>query len=131
PQSINASYDRANNKWAQSWWKILGYTSADKRCVNAVGNNVDCPANQLPINTTNKVMSILNGGINSQSVNGINVTESDQYVPLSDAFVAANLGGIRISQQQVRTVELIPRQNSINVNDIKLKNHSGALNVIA
>jgi len=25
PQSINTSYDKADNKWAQSWWKIAGY----------------------------------------------------------------------------------------------------------
>lgn len=27
PQSVNATYDKANKKWAQSWWKIVGYTA--------------------------------------------------------------------------------------------------------
>jgi hypothetical protein len=31
PQSINASHDKANNKWAQSWWRISGYS----KCVIA------------------------------------------------------------------------------------------------
>ncbi|HZG52326.1 MAG TPA: hypothetical protein VEZ40_09325 [Pyrinomonadaceae bacterium] len=26
PQSINSTHDRANDKWAQSWWKIAGYS---------------------------------------------------------------------------------------------------------
>lgn len=39
PQSINTSYDKADNKWAQSWWKIAAYTqciayqSEDKKTV--------------------------------------------------------------------------------------------------
>ncbi len=27
PQSVNATHDKANKKWAQSWWKIVGYTA--------------------------------------------------------------------------------------------------------
>jgi hypothetical protein len=26
PQSVNTVYDKANKKWAQSWWKVAGYT---------------------------------------------------------------------------------------------------------
>jgi hypothetical protein len=29
PQSIKASYSKADNKWAQSWWKIRAYTTCD------------------------------------------------------------------------------------------------------
>lgn len=41
PQSINASYDRANDKWAQSWWKIAGYS----QCIiykSSAGDAVPC-----------------------------------------------------------------------------------------
>ena len=41
PQSINASYDRANDKWAQSWWKIAGYS----QCIiykSTSGEGVPC-----------------------------------------------------------------------------------------
>ena len=30
PQSINATQDRAENKMAQTWWRIAGYTTVDK-----------------------------------------------------------------------------------------------------
>ncbi|HKU75698.1 MAG TPA: hypothetical protein VJR02_17430 [Pyrinomonadaceae bacterium] len=26
PQTINVAHHEANDKWAQSWWKIAGYT---------------------------------------------------------------------------------------------------------
>ena len=27
PQSVNATYNKADKKWAQSWWKVAGYTT--------------------------------------------------------------------------------------------------------
>ena len=36
-----------------------------------------------------------------------------------------------MDNRQVRTIEMIPRQSSFNVNDVKVRNRSGALNVIA
>jgi archaellum component FlaC len=33
PQSINATQDRAENKMAQTWWRIAGYTTVDKDMV--------------------------------------------------------------------------------------------------
>lgn len=30
PQSIRSTYDKADNKWAQSWWKIRAYTTCEE-----------------------------------------------------------------------------------------------------
>lgn len=43
PQSINASHDKANDKWAQSWWKIAGYSE----CVVYTEDRKSVPCSQL------------------------------------------------------------------------------------
>jgi len=35
PQSINATQDKAENKMAQTWWRIAGYTTVDKKLILA------------------------------------------------------------------------------------------------
>ncbi len=274
PQSINASYDRADKKWAQSWWKILGYTKII--CQDTAGTKIECPAeprglNKRPLSTSDTYQSILTQTpretysqywfeqsefIDSQALvnqlsqakaanslpeylydrfpestrtllddynsataiekskmfgkviysvtNGLNSVisgrllnqlkpglfgvaglaafnptnpTSDQtrrlnrklieqalgisiVIPATDSIrkitqfrnidAQTNVlnsfdenGNLRvaggnpidvvsnISNRQIRTIELIPRQSSLNVNDIKLRNRSGALNIVA
>ena len=60
--------------------------------------------------------------------------DGDQYVNLRSAPKSLNvLDGeqtreIPLNDRTVRTVELIPRQSSLNVNDMKLQTHAGAFN---
>ncbi len=65
--------------------------------------------------------------------------DDDEYVNLqmrSRAEVPVWMGGegvmmMPITDQTVRTVELIPRQSSLNVNDLKLRVRSGAFTAVA
>src|SRR5205085_4364979 len=38
PQTVNAAYDKADNKWAQSWWKVAGYIILKKKIPNTRQN---------------------------------------------------------------------------------------------
>lgn len=132
PQSINASYDKANNKWAQSWWKILGYTKAEKECESENGKkfskNGCVGTNSDLINTSDTIESILTGtGVKKND----SITQTSTYIELSKQIRSAVLNNTSITPQQVRTVELIPRQSSLNVNDIKLRNKAGVFNFVA
>ena len=63
PQTINVAHHEANDKWAQSWWKIAGYTRRVRRGEPEAGP-VPTPAvreNQPPIRTSQDVNSILSG----------------------------------------------------------------------
>lgn len=62
PQTVNAAHHEANKKWAQSWWRIAGYT---KR-VPAAMPAATAPTPRLmdsyrPITTTQDMESILRG----------------------------------------------------------------------
>ena len=64
PQTLNVSHHEANRKWAQSWWKIAGYTRRERQ-----GDPREVPSpttppvrdNQRPIKTSQDVNSIVNG----------------------------------------------------------------------
>ena len=63
PQTVNVAHHEADKKWAQSWWKIAGYTKRERR-----GEPTAIPsptpavlANQEPITTAQDFNSILNG----------------------------------------------------------------------
>ena len=63
PQTVNAAHHESNKKWAQSWWKIAGYTRRER----AAGAPVAVPSptapistSQRPIKTSQDVNSILN-----------------------------------------------------------------------
>ena len=61
PQTINAAYHEADKKWAQSWWKIAGYTR--REYVGAAPAAAPSPRvkdSYEPITTTNDMDSILN-----------------------------------------------------------------------
>ncbi|HEV7646297.1 MAG TPA: hypothetical protein VGO50_20350 [Pyrinomonadaceae bacterium] len=43
PQSINTSYDKADNKWAQSWWKIAAYS----QCIAYQDEKITFPCSKI------------------------------------------------------------------------------------
>ena len=63
PQTLNVAHHESNDKWAQSWWKIAGYT---KRVRTGELTPVPSPTpfvrdNQPPIRTSQDVNSIVRG----------------------------------------------------------------------
>jgi subtilisin-like proprotein convertase family protein len=64
PQTVNAAHHESKRKWAQSWWKIAGYTRRERDpgsvVMPAPPPAVDS-ALQRPITTTQDYDSILNG----------------------------------------------------------------------
>jgi hypothetical protein len=144
PQTVNVTHNEADKKWAQSWWRIVGYTrnkekyDTDSPAKRASGNrNQDQFA---PDTTSEKVRKILEGfGGGKEGVRTKQLTDGDEYVnlqPRQTAKVPVWDGGdeprrVPIADRSVRTVELIPRQSSLNVNDLKLRVRSGAFTAVA
>jgi hypothetical protein len=190
PQTVNVAHHESDNKWAQSWWKIAGYTvrcpdlpsairanipefQIPRQCLEFMtdgvketqtglrqaqqknpGSTSTQSRNQRPITTTHEQMSILRGTDipvlydpppkdNDRSPKPIEVTYSSKFVnldkPIHDTRIAdglkeylggENLNKIDLVDRQVRTVDLIPRQSSLNVNDMKLRTRAGAFNFV-
>ena len=136
PQSVNAVYDKANNKWAQSWWKVAGYTTLRDKVENDRERSYSCVSGYKPTgeskdyptspDKTLTMKDIIRDAIAAFGDNGKGSSGRVEYVPLD-----AQTGGLRIEDRSVRTIELIPRQGSLNVNDIKLRVKSGVLTAIA
>jgi hypothetical protein len=137
PQSINVTHHEADKKWAQSWWKIAGYTKRVRMTETYSPRKNNTP----PLKTEEAVKSILSGSATA--------AENDKYIAAADkaeytdTFInldkpQAVKGGdlqkyletVRLSNGLVRTVELIPRQSSLNVSDMKLNVHAGAFNFV-
>lgn len=155
PQTLNVTHNEADKKWAQSWWRVVGYTRNRTKYRNAPaqraatarraasGDNQDY-STDAPDTTSEKVRRILQGmgGQRADSQEDARATPlmgDDEYVNLQSRQTAAVPvwdGGERqrmvpINDRTVRTVELIPRQSSLNVNDLKLRVRSGAFTAVA
>lgn len=63
PQTINVAHHEADKKWAQSWWKIAGYTKRERegQAAPVSASTVAVRENQPPITTSNDLNSIVNG----------------------------------------------------------------------
>jgi len=65
PQTVNAAHHEANKKWAQSWWKIAGYTKRER--TSAAPAPVPAPTvrvdeeNEKPITISKDIDSIFEG----------------------------------------------------------------------
>ncbi|HEV7858498.1 MAG TPA: hypothetical protein VGO91_07700 [Pyrinomonadaceae bacterium] len=158
PQTVNATYDKANNKWAQSWWKVAGYTTLkDKEKMKntrersiqrikgggADGENDDENEEEGGDKKTSAAADIKK---TTHSDEGL-ITMSRVFRDAIDAFGIDGKGGqsdrveyvplstrgneVMLDNRSIRTIELIPRQSSLNVNDIKLRARSGMLTVVA
>lgn len=160
PQSINVTHDKADKKWAQSWWKIVGYTTRLKQwggnqsSSNAAASRAEqekpssamrqAEQNADPITTSENYDSIyqkkaisvtddeaIRTGGNDES-NGIRAQYVTKFINLDDnPNPIQGLENLKLSNRKVRTVELIPRQGSLNVNDMKLQTRAGALTAVA
>ena len=118
PQTVNAAHHESDQKWAQSWWKIAGYTrrartSAAPAAMPAPTPGVDS-ALQKPVETTHDFNSILKG--------------SDINVPLLPCAMggAAPFAGTAISftgQQVIRIKDkpgaLESNPSTINVAEVR------------
>jgi hypothetical protein len=167
PQTVNSTYDKADKKWAQSWWKIAGYTrrvEASKKNIETTATPSPTPAtefkleNPQPITTVQDYNSLLNNNVitiegerkkaTTSSTSSINLV--NEFVNLDkidyenmDQKLKDYLGAekekdsneystkINLSNRLIRTVDLIPRQSSLNVNDMKLQVKSGVLSLVA
>lgn len=156
PQSVNVTHDKANKKWAQSWWKVAGYTTRQKlenKTATQAGNSSATTAtasaaaspsptpaeererNQKPVTTSELYGSILqqtekSSGVTPTSNSAkwkVNFVDLDKFEPIAELDRFKNI----LKNREVRTVELIPRQSSINVNDVKLQTRAGALSAVA
>jgi hypothetical protein len=149
PQTVNAAYDKANNKWAQSWWQVAGYTKASKdekddraptiksweknqgvkRSRDARGNDNDEKGKTSP-----KTRDVVKGAISAYTSGAWDGAKTERtsgetkYVQLNRP---QGDGDFQVDDRTVRTIELIPRQGSLNVNDIKLRARAGVLTAVA
>jgi hypothetical protein len=189
PQSVNVTHHEADRKWAQSWWRIAGYTCRERKDIaNTDPNRIGCMSfdqartalanrrppttdpkatpqpspedneqprgmrNNKPIRTIDDYNSILWNkdihvevnkptvtGMDGQRTSGGNATV-DYVTKIIDLDKPNSAGGLAeflkergatLSNRIVRTVELIPRQSSLNVNDMKLRTQSGAFTAVA
>lgn len=133
PQTINASYD-AKDRWAQSWWRIVGYTR-DPTNYNFTAERSGQEKGEFKP-TSKKVEELLlmlrkHGGEVTRDTNGPYVNL--QGNPGTTISVVDRTGQrkVPIDERTVRTVELIPRQSSLNVNDMKLSNRAGVFSAVA
>ena len=260
PQTVNATYDKANKMWAQSWWKVDGYTKLthpvrntrqhsidrlkatgpnahagvdqtideardslftaedlkdDKKLAaalkahagpvsNYIWNNLSAPTNGLlaayivgspvnaalkkqlvnelnsilldaslysparfaaPVVLSDETINLIKPGPRGEEVIVLNRRlledvfpgairrrpTQEETIPMSkimqdaiDAYGTNGTDGVsdrvkfvrlvnasKLDNRSVRAIELIPRQSSLNINDIKLRARSGALTAIA
>jgi len=170
PQTVNVAHHQSNNKWAQSWWKIVGYTKrmqsgTPELAVASESSAQPVDENQEPITVEDDLNSILDSKrkidvrlkpsptppatlaptgtstpSSSPSRTQMQVKYVNQFFELKDEVEVADEGSqlkdylerekSALSNRMVRTVELIPRQSSLNVNDMKLSVRSGAFNLV-
>lgn len=182
PQTVNVTHHEADKKWAQSWWRIVGYTrncveynktlpqamrvanqkmkpgstqsqsgcqeeiQKDYRAKVASGNEDDKGRTGGRINRNStveplswraeKILSALGRVQANQKITDL--TDGNQYVNLQvgKGATVKLWGGdkerhVTLDERTVRSVELIPRQSSLNVNDMKLRVKSGAFSAVA
>lgn len=64
PQTVNAAHHESKDKWAQSWWRIAGYTHRVRRSepeTPIAAPTPRVPSDHQPITVTQDVNSILDG----------------------------------------------------------------------
>jgi hypothetical protein len=145
PQTVNVTHHESDRKWAQSWWRIVGYTKQKK---GTDPKEYDPNRNERPVSTLQKMQDIMAVLKKSRSADDKvksgddKVASSDDKVEYVDLESRANSAkiytdktqqseGVQINDRTVRTVDLIPRQSSLNVNDMKLKTNAGAFTGVA
>ena len=141
PQTLNVAHHEADKKWAQSWWKIAGYTKRERDA--SPSESPYERQNEAPIKMYEDINSMLkmtpsqNKTPRSQPAYTVRFVElDDKHVDSTNAqgaldnYLNRNNNRVTISNRLVRTVELIPRQSSLNVSDMKLNVRAGAFNFV-
>jgi DNA-directed RNA polymerase subunit F len=166
PQTVNVAHHESNQKWAQSWWKIVGYTKRTKKEEEKVtktlaqtsdGKSSSASKNRRPITSAEDYNFIMKETpitveVEEADKSYLASTEPDststtrQVTKISYVTEFVNLDNEKNSKllesflknakadlenRLVRTVDLIPRQSSLNVNDMNLRVKSGAFSAIA
>ena len=152
PQSVNASYDKANNKWAQSWWKVLGYTLPREQPKTIMQSLIaerdkarDPAEDETDVVDTRRIVKDALQAVSHELQFNKTVRSGTlercvrEFAGARVAFVQLDCGGDKQTKDglllpqdsSVRTIELIPRQSSLNVNDIKLRARTGVLTAVA
>lgn len=154
PQTVNVTHHEADKKWAQSWWRIVGYTrnmneyqkdrsykrreESRQKADATDASDESADENVAPETTSQKTEELLQGMGGLKTLRNKELTAGNEFVnlqSLQSATVSVWDGKshrpVPIHDRTVRTVELIPRQSSLNVNDMNLKVKSGALSVVA
>jgi hypothetical protein len=134
PQTVNAAYDKAEKKWAQSWWQVVGYTipkeeepkNSEMTIMRIEGKNKASEESRNMRDIVTDAMKVL----------GHKIPEEDDDKPAKVKIVKLTTTdskkGVPVFEDRtVRTIELIPRQSSLNVNDLKLRVRSGVLTAVA
>ena len=135
PQTVNASYDKANNKWAQSWWKVAGYTMLKTKVPNTREKTIErleSTAAKDNKSQSNDKEPVTMRDVVQDAIQAFGKDGADGKSNRVNFVSLAPVGGtIKLEDRSVRTIELIPRQSSLNVNDIKLRARSGVLTAVA
>jgi hypothetical protein len=145
PQTVNVTHHEADKKWAQSWWRIVGYTRnmteylQDGSFQRREDSRKNLSDNSAPESTSKKMEDLLRGlGGGTPNARTKQLTEGNEYVNLQSEQTAtvpvwdgSTKRNVPISDRTVRAVELIPRQSSLNVNDMNLRVKSGAFSAVA
>lgn len=136
PQSVKTTRGKADKKWAQTWFKIAGYTclpSEELPCPDGSKGEEDKSNSekaqqqyQAPETNQQKMLAITLPG-KTESKNkyfDLGVLNIAGYKPTNRLTGSA-------SNRQVRVVDLIPRQSSLNVNDVKLRTNASGFGFLA
>src|SRR6185369_7343036 len=92
PQTLNVAHHEADKKWAQSWWKIAGYTRRElyARDVEvAARTRSSVRRNEAPIKTYEDVNSILKGDSMGVGISESRPCNPTPTVSISDTNAAS------------------------------------------
>lgn len=190
PQSIRATRSKADNKWAQTWFKIAGYTCSPSDKLpcpdDPVGTTGQTQQQQLqpqqqqqqqarqqqPQVTPQQQQQLQQQQVqqqqqqqqqqeqqqrqeqqpqkapqtNREKANAIfsneresqpdQQTSKQKFYTLTERTITGykqtgDTGSSKVSNREVRVVDLIPRQSSLNVNDVNLRTNSSGFGFIA
>lgn len=112
PQSFYTVPDKANRKMAQVWWHVDHYyvRSEDDKKKTAIPAYVDCSDDQQG----NEIKSNPNAWAKRLQCNPYGVQR-----PRHEEEIFGGGDEQKNAEREVRTVDLIPRQSALNVNDIQ------------
>jgi hypothetical protein len=146
PQSIRTTRGKADKKWAQTWFKIAGYIckpypqlpcGGEEWKGNEENIKSSTKLNLAPKTYQEKSREIFedNEGKNKENKNKDDKNKarfvSLEPKELEDYKRTGDEDSKKISNREVRVVDLVPRQSSLNVNDVKLRTNASGFGFLA